>query len=445
MKKPRLRLFLFGIITNMTKQDFQEVVQFIEEMKATSSTNDKKVILQKYDTPNLRKLFEYVYSPFKQYYVTSDNLKKRQDLNLDNDYELFDLLDDLNARLITGHNAIQVVNGFIAKNQEFSEVIYDVIDRNLKTRATTTLINSVLPGTVPTFDVALAEKFDGNEKKVNFDSGEWWASRKLDGVRCITVIDEHGEPKFYSRAGNEFLTLSVLAQDIKKLGLRNKVLDGEVCVLKEGGLEDFQGVIKEIGKKNHTIQMPKYYIFDFLEASEFWNQSGDVSLSARLIILNALVTDLTYAEPLPQFQIKSVEEFEKIAADATEMGYEGVMMRKDIGYEGKRSKNLLKVKKMHDAEYVVVGLDSDVNRIIDMGKEVEEVMLKAVIIEHKGNTVRVGSGFNIEQRRYYHENPNEIIGKTITVQFFEETTDQHGEHSLRFPVFKAVHGDKREF
>ena len=429
----------------MTKQDFQEVVQFIEEMKATSSTNDKKVILQKYDTPNLRKLFEYVYSPFKQYYVTSDNLKKRQDLNLDNDYELFDLLDDLNARLITGHNAIQVVNGFIAKNQEFSEVIYDVIDRNLKTRATTTLINSVLPGTVPTFDVALAEKFDGNEKKVNFDSGEWWASRKLDGVRCITVIDEHGEPKFYSRAGNEFLTLSVLAQDIKKLGLRNKVLDGEVCVLKEGGLEDFQGVIKEIGKKNHTIQMPKYYIFDFLEASEFWNQSGDVSLSARLIILNALVTDLTYAEPLPQFQIKSVEEFEKIAADATEMGYEGVMMRKDIGYEGKRSKNLLKVKKMHDAEYVVVGLDSDVNRIIDMGKEVEEVMLKAVIIEHKGNTVRVGSGFNIEQRRYYHENPNEIIGKTITVQFFEETTDQHGEHSLRFPVFKAVHGDKREF
>ncbi len=445
MKKPRLRLFLFGIITHMTKQDFQEVVQFIEEMKATSSTNDKKVILQKYDTPNLRKLFEYVYSPFKQYYVTSDNLKKRQDLNLDNDYELFDLLDDLNERLITGHNAIQVVNGFIAKNQEFSEVIYDVIDRNLKTRATTTLINSVLPGTVPTFDVALAEKFDGNEKKVNFDSGEWWASRKLDGVRCITVIDEHGEPKFYSRAGNEFLTLSVLAQDIKRLGLKNKVLDGEVCVLKEGGLEDFQGVIKEIGKKNHTIQMPKYYIFDFLEAFEFWNQSGDVSLSARLIILNALVTDLTYAEPLPQFQIKSVEEFEKIAADATEMGYEGVMMRKDIGYEGKRSKNLLKVKKMHDAEYVVIGLDSDVNRIIDMGKEVEEVMLKAVIVEHKGNTVRVGSGFNIEQRRYYHENPNEIIGKTITVQFFEESQDMKGNFSLRFPVFKGIYGDKREF
>ena len=429
----------------MTNQDFKVVAQFIEEMKATSSTNDKKEILKKYDTPILRKLFEYVYSPFKQYYVTSDNLKKRQDLSFDNYNDLFALLDDLNARLITGHNAIQVVNGFIAKNQEFADVIYDVIDRNLKTRATTTLINSVLPGTVPTFDVALAEKFDGNEKKVNFESGEWWASRKLDGVRCITVIDAYGEPKFYSRAGNEFLTLSVLAQDIKRLGLRNKILDGEVCVMKPGGLEDFQGVIKEIGRKNHTIQNPKYYVFDFLEAAEFWNQAGEVSLSARLIILNALVTDLTYAEPLPQFQIKSVEEFEKIVADATDMGYEGVMMRKDIGYEGKRSKNLLKVKKMHDAEYVVIDLESDVNRIIDMGKEVEELMLKAVIVEHKGNTVRVGSGFNLEQRRHYHKNPNEILGKTIVVQFFEETTDQHGAHSLRFPVFKAVHGQKREF
>ena len=100
---------------------------------------------------------------------------------------------------------------------------------------------------------------------------------------------------------------------------------------------------------------------------------------------------------------------------------------------------------MHDAEYTVTGLDSDVNRIIDAGKEVEEVMLKAVIVEHKGNTVRVGSGFNLEQRRYYHQNPNEILGKTITVQFFEETTDQHGAHSLRFPVFKGIYGKAREF
>jgi DNA ligase-1 len=427
--------------------NFKKVVEFIDEMKATSSTNDKKRILKKYDSPFLRKLFEYTYSPFKQYHVTSANLKKRDDLIFDSYDDLFSLLDDLNDRLITGHTAIQSVNGFIEKYKEFSELIYDVIDRNLKTRATTTLINSVFPGTIPTFDVALAEKFEGNEKKINFESGEWWASRKLDGVRCITIIDQNGEPRFYSRAGNEFLTLERLAEDIKKLGLKSKVLDGEVCIMKEGGLEDFQGIIKEIGRKNHTIESPKYYIFDILELEEFNSKSGKVSLSARLIILNALfqMHELSLAEPLPQFQITSKEEFEKIASDATDMGYEGIMIRKNIGYEGKRSKNLLKVKKMHDAEYKVIDLESGVNRIIENNREVEEIMLKAVIVEHKGNRVRVGSGFSINQRRKYHENPDEILGTIITVQFFEETTDQHGQHSLRFPVFKAIYNNQRTF
>jgi DNA ligase-1 len=432
----------------MTKQDFQTVVNFIEEMKATSSTNDKKSILQKYDSPVLRKLFEYVYSPFKQYYVTSDNLKKRQDLSFDNYDDLFSLLDDLNERRVTGHSAIQSVNGFIEKNKEFADVIYDVIDRNLKTRATTTLINSVMPGTVPTFDVALAEKFEGNEKKVNFDSGEWWASRKLDGVRCLAVIDENGDIKFYSRAGNEFLTLGVLAEELKSLNLRSVVLDGEVCIMKDGGLEDFQGIIKEIGRKEHTIQNPMYYVFDMLQTEEFNNQSGEIPLSTRLLQLGvffSLHSDLKCVAPLVQIQVSSREHFEEMVADATNLGYEGIMIRKDVGYEGKRSKNLLKVKKMHDAEYVVVDVENGTHRVIENGREVEEEMLRAVMVEHKGNRVRVGSGFSIDQRRFYYQNPNEILGKTITVQYFEETTDQHGDHSLRFPVIKVVHGQKREF
>ena len=432
----------------MNNQDFQAVVNFIEEMKATSSTNDKKSILKKYDSPVLRKLFEYVYSPFKQYYVTSDNLKKRQDLSFDNYDDLFSMLDDLNERRVTGHSAIQAVNGFIEKNKEFANVIYDVIDRNLKTRATTTLINSVMPGTVPTFDVALAEKFEGNEKKVNFDSGEWWASRKLDGVRCIAVIDENGDIKFYSRAGNEFLTLGVLAEELKSLNLRSVVLDGEVCIMKDGGLEDFQGIIKEIGRKEHTIQNPMYYVFDMLQTEEFNSQVGETSLSARLLQLGvffSLHADLKHAAPLVQIQVSSREHFEEMVADATNLGYEGIMIRKDVGYEGKRSKNLLKVKKMHDAEYVVVDVENGTHRVIENGREIEEEMLRAVMVEHKSNRVRVGSGFSIDQRRFYYQNPDEILGKTITVQYFEETTDQHGDHSLRFPVIKVVHGQKREF
>lgn len=429
------------------KDQFSKLQAFIDEMKATSSTNAKKELIQRYDSPFLRRIFEYTYSPFKQYGVTSENLKKRQDLKFDNYDDLFALLDDLNDRNITGHSAIQCVNGFIEKNQEFADIIYDVIDRNIKTRATATLINSVLPGTVPGFEVALAEKFESNEKKIDFETQSWFASRKLDGVRCLAVIDSVGEIRFFSRQGKEFHTLAKLAADLKKLGLRSAVLDGEVCIMKENELEDFQGILKEIGKKDHTVESPMYYVFDMVTLDEFERAAGAVPLSSRLMQLGVFFqgVPLQYTAPLAQLEIESREHFEELVADATSLGYEGIMIRKDVGYEGKRSKNLLKVKKMHDAEYRVVGAENGYHRVIENGREVEEEMLRAVFIEHKGNQVRVGSGFSLEQRRHYFQNPEEIVGKIICVKYFEETTDQMGNHSLRFPVIKAVYGEDREF
>jgi DNA ligase-1 len=427
--------------------ELSKLRDFIEEMKATSSTNLKKEIIQRYDSPFLRKIFEYTYSPFKQYGVTSENLKKRQDLKFDNYDDVFALLDDLNDRAITGHSAIQCVNGFIEKNQEFADIIYDVIDRNIKTRATATLINSVLPNTVPTFDVALAEKFEASDKKIDFSDQSWFASRKLDGVRCLAFFDAAGDVRFFSRQGKEFHTLSKLAEELKRLKIRSAVLDGEVCIMKDSETEDFQGILKEIGKKDHSVESPMYYVFDMIQIEDFERGLSTTSLTERLSQLGIyfIGLQLKTVAPLAQIEIESREHLEELMADATDLGYEGIMLRKDTVYEGKRSKSLLKVKKMQDAEYEVVGVENGMHRIIDNGREVEEEMLRAVFIEHRGNRVRVGSGFSINDRRLYFKNPEEILGKVITVQYFEETTDQTGEHSLRFPVIKAVHGEKREY
>ena len=131
--------------------------------------------------------------------------------------------------------------------------------------------------------------------------------------------------------------------------------------------------------------------------------------------------------------------------DADVNGYEGVMLRKNVGYEGKRSKNLLKCKKFFDAEYEVLDVDFDTHRIIRDGKEVKERMLSQVWIEHKGYRVAVGSGWNQAQRLWYASNyMNEsIVGKTITVQYFEETKNQEGGISLRFPTVKHVYENGR--
>jgi len=122
--------------------------------------------------------------------------------------------------------------------------------------------------------------------------------------------------------------------------------------------------------------------------------------------------------------------------------WEGFMLRKDIGYEGKRSKNLVKVKKFHDAEYIVVDYDNDNHEVVRDGRSETIKMLAQVWIEHKGHRVKVGSGWSQEQRLQYMD--GSIVGKTITVQYFEETYNDKGGISLRFPTVKVVHGDKRE-
>ena len=127
---------------------------------------------------------------------------------------------------------------------------------------------------------------------------------------------------------------------------------------------------------------------------------------------------------------------------ATDKKWEGFMIRKDVTYEGKRTKNLLKVKKFHDAEYVVVDYDNDDHEVVRDGRSETIKMLAQVWIEHKGHRVKVGSGWSQEQRLQYMD--GSIVGKTITVQYFEETHNDKGGISLRFPTVKVVHGDQRE-
>ena len=127
---------------------------------------------------------------------------------------------------------------------------------------------------------------------------------------------------------------------------------------------------------------------------------------------------------------------------ASDGNWEGFMLRKDVGYEGKRSKNLLKVKTFHDAEYEVIDCDFAPMSVVRDGKEAQEIMLSQVYIEHKGYKVKVGSGFSQEQRIKYKM--EDIIGKTITVQYFEETTNDKGGISLRFPTVKHIYENERD-
>ena len=422
-------------------KDLKRLQDFVDQMKATSSLNEKKVIIGTIKNDEfIKRALKYAYDPYKKYYVTSATCKKRSDLyELPVFADLFCVLDDLNGRYVTGHDAIGLVNGFIKEqDDQFEDLIFSIIDRNLELRASASVINKVIPGLIPTFDVALANKFD--PKRADWND-VWLASRKLDGVRCITIVDIQGNVKCYSRQGNEFETLDVVQEAVKQMGLRGVVFDGEICLMDKDGNEDFPGIMKQIKRKNHTIDNPRYVMFDYLTLSEFDNKSSEMPLTGRLSRFTKIaehIENSIYLSVLQQVVVSDDDHFAKLSTEAEELGHEGLMVRKNVGYEGKRTQNLLKVKKFHDAEYQVIDLDFEDHRVIRDGKEVVMPMLAQAWIEHKGYKVAVGSGWNQEQRIRYQKNPNELIGKTITVQYFEESKNQQGGLSLRFPTVKHV-------
>ena len=432
-------------MTELTK-NLNYLQSFIDEMNDSSSGNYKIETIKKHsDSKFLQMIFNYTYNPYKKYNVTSKNCKKNSDLlGHANTYgSIFTILNDLANRVSTGHNAIANVNRFILENIQHEKLIYNIIDRDLKMGASTSSINKVIPGCIPTFKVALANPY--NVKRVDFKSGDWYGSRKLDGVRCI-CRKENDIVTFFSRSGKEFLTLGNLENEILKIP-GNFILDGEICMVDKDGNEDFQGIMKQIRKKDHQIEKPKFFVFDYLTLEQFDNQTGTTPLTLRLRNgYHNLPNDVNYdmLEFLPQEQLTTEEQFTEMAKAAEEAGFEGIMVRKNVGYEGKRSHNLLKVKKFHDAEYTVLGTTNAFIRWTENGKQVERECLSNITIEHKGCKVNVGSGFSKEQREMYFKSPQDIIGKTVTIQYFEESENQNGGFSLRFPVLKHVYTNGRD-
>lgn len=436
---------------------FEHVWGMVCDLRATSSTLDKQQIIEDYcfaDSKCSKERYEaaeftkaillYTYHPLWQYNVTSDNLKKKSHLRGIDFGDIFFLLNALKDRQVTGHDAIGAANTFIEKHPVYEELIHCIIDKDLKTRAGDKIINKALPNHIPEFSVALADKYQ--TKLVDWGNGkQWYASRKLDGVRCIAVVNSNGHPTFYSRTGKEFTTLNVISDSIKSLGLSDIVFDGELCLLDKNGNEDFQGIMKQLKKKDHTIPNPSYKIFDCLTTDEFYSKKGDTKLEDRFVNLNIALEDNEFPclSILEHYFISDSEDLQFRMKTADINGWEGLMLRKNAPYKGKRSKDLLKVKTFQDAEYKVVDVEMGPFRYVKDGAECEEEMLSCVYINHKDHVVRVGSGFAIEERKYFYKNPKSILNKTITVQYFEETKNQEGGISLRFPTFKILHGEKR--
>ena len=170
----------------------EEILNMVKEISSTTSRNEKIIILKKH--VNCVKILLYVNNPFWQYYISSIRVRKTiSNVEIRSQYRtvknIFHLLDMLKSREIIGNIALASVCNFININKRYENLLYCILDKNLKIRCGTATINSVFPKLIPEFPVALAEKItDIPENYINFNNDVWFALRKFDGVRVIAMV-----------------------------------------------------------------------------------------------------------------------------------------------------------------------------------------------------------------------------------------------------------------
>ena len=436
------------------------MVNILKQIEQTGSTLGKAEIIKNLDEKHqnlLKKIYEDCYGT-QMYYIKKQPIILINGFEtIENDYDIFHrALKDIAERKITGNSAIDHITNIITLyTEEDQEWLIRILMKDLKMGVSKKGFKNIFgKSNDKEYEVSLALNLD-KVKGVNVLDGTYFASRKLDGVRCVAICEVHnGELislELKSRQGKTFTTLDKLKPAIEKFMCRNFegvwVLDGEVCLVDENGDEHFDWIMKEINRKNHTIENPRYKLFDLIKGEDFFKGEGDTDFEERYNTLYENWTCYAFDEekeliqPIVQERITCQEDFDRWSQYVANKNWEGFMLRKNVAYKGGRSKDLIKVKKFQDAEYTVIGYECG---DVKYGTEVFKDVVTNIHIIHKGNRVSVGSGISKEQRILWREQPDKIIGKEVTIQYFEETVDSKtGMFSLRFPVLKYVYDNKR--
>lgn len=455
--------------------------ELVDGLLSTNSRLEKENILDAYSKKEgIIELLQYTYNPDYTYGVTSKNCLDNErvgGLIITNDLTLQELLDKLINRELSGDNAIGYVNYFIQKYNV--KVLYKILDKDLNCGISISTINKIIPGCIKQVKIQLAERMD-RVKKSALTSGAWYLSEKKDGQRMITIIED-GEVHFYARGGDklgkEIFSLEDLKPYIKdfykgsgfasrrdipaitKLG-DNYILDGEVIIEKEGrsNIDNCRYTSSQMrrGSKDNPEQVHLwdsygnkvvYYIFDCIKKEEFFQEKGKECYTERTALLwldhfreNKHIKILKQEYHLLSFQ----REFEEIFSKPIKEGIEGYILRRDCEYKGKRSMDMVKIKKKERIELEVYDIEETTKSMLNEDGVMEEVSCLGAVyakgIDKDGIEIvsRVGSGFSDELRLIYYHNPELILKKTITVEFTEVSENKAGVHSLRNPVFICI-------
>lgn len=265
----------------------------------------------------------------------------------------------------------------------------------------------------------LAHDYFKRGKDIKFPA---YIQPKLNGVRMVAHKDSTGI-LLYSRNGKLFTTLEHLIPELDSIMKVGDYLDGEIYN-PELNLQKIVSLLKNNSKDNGRDKL-QYWIYDTI--------MNDATYRERYCYLREINTPgLKFLNIVETTLVESKEDLQDFHRQYVNQGMEGLMVR---NAEGKykcnfRSIDLQKYKEFQTDEFLIVDVISG-----EKGKSEEDCAI-FVCQTTNGNNFNVRPTGSRENRKELMLEREKLIGKYLTVKFFDIT---HGESGVPFhPVGESI-------
>jgi DNA ligase-1 len=193
----------------------------------------------------------------------------------------------------------------------------------------------------------LAKEFSKRERFLTTGQ-EMWLQPKLDGIRCIAKKFD-GQTSLFTRNAKPITAVPHINEQLKAVMKNGEIWDGELYHHDS----EFNEIVSLVRPSEPVegSEIIEYHVFDVVDPSKSFKER---------FIDNECVANTSHIRVVDSIHF----EYDRNSLEAqhdewVKMGYEGVIIRltTEVGYEQKRTSNLLKFKKFLDAEFTIVGYE----------------------------------------------------------------------------------------
>ena len=430
------------------------VVDIIKELRSTSSRNEKEAILiANKDNETLKRVFYLAYDPSINFYIKSipyeDNWKHGEYFEYDENDEfeiLFDVLETIYSRELTGNKAISFLVGVLSeRSTEMQELICNIIKKDLDCGVQTTTINKIWKGLITEPPYLSYTLF--SEKLIKNFKLPCYSQIKLDGLYADVFVMKDSV-SYRSRSGIDckFRLPESIEEKLISLSQCSDsefVLHCEALVRKGDSFTEFEERKIGNGYLNSDDSDPEkvvIVVWDVVGIDYYNNRKSTENYIERFNLVEKIVeyVDTPHIQMVESRFCNTTQDVIDHFVEARSKGLEGTVIKSPkLKWKDGKVKDGLKLKNEFECEMKIVSFQEHSKKSGQIG---------AIFVESEDGVVKckVGSGLTDAQRKKFFLTQDEMIGKIVTVRGNDLVTNElkQDQYSIFLPRFVEVRDDK---